>query len=194
MKKLSVKEFLNLEQYEKMRNSLRQEIIAHKTKRRVHIGPNATLYFEDYMTMKYQVQEMLRIEKISELALIEEEIEAYNPLIPDGSNLKATFMIEFEDENERKKALGQLIGIEHKIWIQVGEFEQVYPVCNEDLDRTSEEKTSSVHFMRFEFTKPMIESFKTGETVRIGCDHEHYNYMVESLPESVQKSLSNDFN
>lgn len=193
MKKLSVNEFISPDKYEKMRNAMRQEIIAHKVKRRVHLGPNATLYFEDYMTMKYQVQEMLRIEKISDPALIEEEIEAYNPLIPDGSNLKATFMLEYEDESERKQALSQLVGIEHSIWIQVGEFEQVHPICNEDLERSTEEKTSSVHFMRFEFTPAMIAAFKKGETVRLGSDHPAYEHLIDKLPEDSQNSLINDF-
>ncbi len=194
MKKLTVNEFISPEKYEKIRSALRQEIIAHKLKRRVHIGPNATLYFEDYMTMKYQVQEMLRIEKISDPALIAEEIEAYNPLIPDGTNLKATFMLEYDDENARKQALRQLVGIEYQIWIQVGEFEQVYPICNEDLERSTEEKTSSVHFMRFEFTPAVISAFKSGETVRLGCDHPAYTYLVDSLADDIQNSLSRDFN
>lgn len=193
MKKLTVTEFISPEKYEKVRSTLRPEIIAHKLKRRVHIGPNATLYFEDYMTMKYQVQEMLRIEKISDPALIAEEIEAYNPLIPDGTNLKATFMLEYDDENARKQALKQLVGIEYQIWIQVGEFEQVYPICNEDLERSTEAKTSSVHFMRFEFTPTMIAAFKSGETVRLGCDHPAYTYLVDSLADDIQNSLSRDF-
>ena len=193
MKKLSVNELINTDKYEKIRNVMRQEIMAHKAKRRVHIGPNATLYFEDYMTMKYQVQEMLRIEKINDLILIEEEIDAYNPLIPDGNNLKATFMLEFEDEDERRDALGRLVGIEHKIWIQVGEFQQVLPVCNEDLERSTADKTSAVHFMRFEFSPAMIEAFKAGETVRLGSDHPEYNYLVENLSDETKKTLINDF-
>lgn len=193
MKKLSVNEFISLEKYAKIRDAMRQEIIAHKSKRRVHLGPNATLYFEDYMTMKYQVQEMLRIEKISDPALIKEEIEAYSPLIPDGSNLKATFMLEYDDENARKQALKQLVGIEHSIWIQVGEFEQIHPICNEDLERSTEEKTSSVHFMRFEFTPAMIAAFKKGETVRLGSNHPAYHYLIDKLSEETQNSLINDF-
>lgn len=193
MKKLNVNEFISPEKYAKIRDTIRQEIIAHKSKRRVHLGPNATLYFEDYMTMKYQVQEMLRIEKISDPALIKEEIEAYNPLIPDGSNLKATFMLEYDDENERKQALKQLVGIEHTIWIQVAEFEQIHPICDEDLERSTEEKTSSVHFMRFEFTPAMIAAFKKGETVRLGSNHPAYNYLIDKLSEDTQNSLIHDF-
>ena len=192
MNKLKREDLMSLEQYAERRGDYRQQIMAHKKNRRVPIGPNATLYFEDRMTMQYQVQEMLRIEKIFESQGIEEELESYNPLIPDGSNLKATFMIEYNDEEVRRHQLSQLIGIERQVWIQVGDHEKIYPIANEDLDRETEDKTSAVHFLRFEFTQKMIESAKSGADIQMGIAHENYQHETGVLATTVVESLAAD--
>lgn len=192
MQKLTRDQLMPLEQYAKQRNDFRAKVMAHKKNRQVRIGPHATLYFEDRLTMHYQVQEMLRVERIFEEAGIEDELNAYNPMIPDGSNWKATFMIEYADENERRVALGKMIGIEHKVWVQVAGFARVWPVADEDLERTTEEKTSSVHFLRFEFTPEMIQAVKAGADVGIGIDHSEYRYQVEKLPRAVRDALAAD--
>ena len=156
------------------------------------MGPNATLYFEDRLTMQYQVQEILRIEKIFEAAGIEEELEAYNPLIPDGGNLKATFMIEYDDEKVRRHQLSRLIGIERRIWIRIGDHAKVYPIANEDLERETEDKTSAVHFLRFEFDQKMIQDAKGGAALYIGVDHENYCFETGAVSGSVMESLVSD--
>ncbi|CAA6811052.1 MAG: Hypothetical protein i Rubrerythrin cluster, partial [uncultured Thiotrichaceae bacterium] len=171
MKKLDRAGLMSLEKYSEVRNDFRAKTIAHKLNRKIHIGPNATLYFEDYLTMQYQVQEMLRIEKIFEADGIAEELETYNPLIPDGSNWKATFMIEYPNETERKEWLAKLIGIEKKTWVQLAGFEKVYPITNEDLERETEDKTSSVHFMRFELTPDMVVAARDGTALTMGIEH-----------------------
>lgn len=172
MQKLDRASLWSLEQYAEVRGQFRADVMAHKKPRRVAIGPHATLYFEDFMTMKYQVQEMLRTERIFEAAGIEEEIEAYNPLIPDGSNLKATFMLEYGDVDERRQALGRLGGIEDTIWVQAEGGQKVYAIANEDLDRTEGDKASAVHFLRFELGTETIAAFKAGAPVSFGIDHE----------------------
>ena len=193
MNKLSRTDLMSLEEYAQSRSDYRTKVIAHKKNRQVGIGENATLYFEDRLTMQYQVQEILRIEKIFEAQGIEEELEAYNPLIPDGSNLKATFMLEYEDVDERKRALSTLIGVERKVWIQVEGFEKVYPIANEDLERETEDKTSAVHFLRFEFDFKMIAALKEGSNLAMGIDHENYQHTISSVPENVVDSLVQDF-
>ncbi|HHO69252.1 MAG TPA: DUF3501 family protein, partial [Gammaproteobacteria bacterium] len=150
MQKLQRSDLFSLEKYAEVRDDFRQKVIAHKKNRRVPLGPMAALYFEDRLTMQYQVQEMLRIERIFEAAGIQEELDAYNPLIPDGSNWKATFMVEIADEAERRRRLAELIGIEDKVWVRVEGFDPVFAIADEDLERDTEDKTSSVHFMRFE--------------------------------------------
>ncbi len=192
MPKLTRDQLMPLEQYAKARNDFRARVMAHKLNRRVQIGPHATLYFEDRLTMQYQVQEMLRAERIFEEAGIEDELNAYNPLIPDGSNWKATFMIEYGDEDERRAALGKMIGIEHKVWMQVAGFARAWPIADEDLERTTEEKTSSVHFLRFELTPEMIRAVKGGADISIGIDHPEYRYQVEKLPQAVRDALATD--
>lgn len=172
MPKLDRNSLWSLEQYAELRDKFRAEVMAHKQNRRVAIGPHATLYFEDFMTMKYQVQEMLRTERIFEAAGIEEEIEAYNPLIPDGSNLKATFMIEYGDVEERRRALARLGGIEETIWVQAEGGEKIYAIANEDLDRSDGDKASAVHFLRFELNPETVSAFKSGATIHFGIDHE----------------------
>ena len=190
---LKPEDLLSLEEYDKQRADFRQRVMAHKANRKVHLGEHATLYFEDRLTMQYQVQEMLRIERIFEQEGICEELAAYNPLIPEGRNLKATFMIEYEDPEERKKALARLIGIEDKVWIRVAGFDKVYPVANEDLERSTEDKTSSVHFLRFEFTPEMIEAAKAGADIAVGVEHENYQATVDPLPKNIRDALVADF-
>jgi len=155
MQKLTRDDLFSLEKYAEARADFREGVLAHKRDRRLALGTNAALYFEDRMTMQYQVQEMLRIERIFEAEGINEELDAYNPLIPDGSNWKATFMVEFPDVEERQAMLQQLVGIEDVVFVQVGEFDKVYAIADEDLDRADEKKTSAVHFLRFELSPEM---------------------------------------
>ena len=192
MPQLTRDDLMSLEEYAAARPEFRQKVMEHKKNRIVQVGPNATMHFEDALTMQYQIQEMLRIERIFEPEGIQEELDAYNPLIPDGRNLKATFMFEFPDEEERRKRLAELAGVENTIWLRVGDNEKVPAIANEDLDRSTEEKTSSVHFLRFELTDDMIADLKAGAPLVIGIDHPAYRQQVE-VPENVRQSLLNDF-
>ncbi len=192
MQKLTREGLMSLEQYAKARNDFRARVMEHKKDRQVHIGPHASLYFEDALTMQYQVQEMLRAERIFESEGIEVEIATYNPLIPDGQNWKATFMIEFADENERQVALARMIGIEGKVWVQIAGFERVWAIADEDLDRTSPEKTSSVHFLRLELSPAMVRAVKSGAVISMGIDHPAYMHAIEALPEATRISLVRD--
>jgi hypothetical protein len=182
MSELKRQDLYSLEEYAGVRPEFRAKVMEHKKNRQVHVGPNATLYFEDRLTMQYQVQEMLRAERIFEPAEIEDELAAYNPLIPDGRNWKATFMIEFPEVEERKEALAKMIGIEDKTWVQVDGHEKVYAIADEDLERDTEDKTSSVHFMRFELTEEMARDAKGGAGITVGIDHPAYAYTVETAP------------
>ncbi len=191
--KLTRENLYSLEQYNEIRADFRTKIMAHKKNRQVPIGPNARLYFEDEMTMRYQVQEMLRAEKIFDAEGIQEELDAYNPLIPDGSNWKATLMLEFPDADERVVWLGKLLGIDQKTWVQVEGFDKVYPITNEDLvERETEEKTSSVHFMRFELSDEMVAAAKSGSAISAGIEHENYDYSVEPVADNIRDSLAGD--
>jgi hypothetical protein len=192
MQLLTRENLMSLEQYAKARPAFRPEVLAHKRDRQVPIGPNATLYFEDRLTMQYQVQEMLRIERVFEAEGIEDELSAYNPLIPDGSNWKATFMIEYGNIEERRVALTQMVGIEHRVWVQVAGQERVYAIADEDLERATEDKTSSVHFMRFELTPDMVAAAKRGAAISIGIEHQAYSYTVDAVPDNVRRSLVAD--
>jgi hypothetical protein len=192
MARLSHNDLYSLEEYARIRPEFRARVIEHKKHRRLPIGPHAALYFEDELTMQYQVQEMLRIERIFEPDGIQDELDVYNPLIPDGMNWKATFMMEYEDETERKQALARLIGIESHIWVQVEGFDKVRPIANEDLDRATEEKTSSVHFMRFELSEEMITALKGGAGLSAGIDHPAYDYRIDSIPTPVREALLGD--
>jgi hypothetical protein len=192
MKKLNREDLFSLEKYAEVRPQFRAQVMVHKQNRQVSIGPNATLYFEDRMTMQYQVQEMLRIERIFEAGGINEELEAYNPLIPDGSNWKATFMVEFPDVEERRVALKRLKGVENKVWARVAGFEPVRPIADEDLEREDEEKTSSVHFLRFELTPDMVRAVKQGAAISMGIDHPAYNHQVDPIPAATRDSLAQD--
>lgn len=191
MSQLTPADLYSLEQYAKLRKEFRAKVIEHKRDRKVHLGPNATLYFEDRLTIQYQIQEMLRIERIFEEDGIQDELHAYNPLIPDGRNLKATLMVEFSDIEERKVALARLIGIEDRIWVQVEGFDPVYAIADEDLDREDASKTSSVHFVRFELTDAMALALQKGATLAMGSDHENYGYRTEVSP-ATRDSLTRD--
>lgn len=192
MQKLSRGDLFSLEEYAVRREALRSEVMAHKQRRRVPIGPNATLHFEDRLTMQYQIQEMLRAERIFEAEGIEEELAVYNPLIPDGTNWKATFMIEYPDVEERKAALARMVGIEDRVWVRVAGFDPVWAIADEDLERTTQDKTSSVHFLRFELSPGMIEAVRNGAAVSMGIDHPAYRYTVAAIPESVRASPVED--
>ena len=170
--KLTRSDLWSLEEYASRRQTFRAEVIAHKKLRNIALGPHATLYFEDRLTMRYQIQEMLRVERIFEAAEIEEELESYNPLIPDGSNWKATFMIEYGDVEERKVALATMGGIEQTVWVRVGESgEKIFAITNEDMERTRDEKAAAVHFMRFELGAEEVAALKSGESLFVGIDH-----------------------
>jgi hypothetical protein len=192
MQKLTREDLLSLEQYAEQRSAFRDTVMAHKKDRRLDLGTNAALYFEDRLTMQYQVQEMLRIEKIFEADGINEELEAYNPLIPDGSNWKATFMIEFPEACERQEMLGQLVGIENRVYVQVADFDRLFAVADEDLDRSDDHKTSAVHFMRFEFPPEQSAALKSGASLIAGIDHENYRVEVCPVSDGVRVSLLND--
>ena len=193
MTKIAIDSLLSLEQYAKQRNEIRAEAMRLKRLRSVFIGPNMTLQFESEATIRYQVQEMLRIEKTFEEDGIMDELEAYNPLIPDGTNLKCTQMIEFPDEEERKVRLAELVDVENRTYIQVQGFDRVYAIADEDLERASASKTSSVHFSRFEFTADMIAAIKNGAAIAMGVDHPKYNYRVDEIDPETQGSLTADF-
>jgi hypothetical protein len=192
MSQLKPEDLYSLEDYAKIRGDFRARVMAHKKDRQIPVGPNATLYFEDRLTVQYQVQEMLRIERIFEADGIQEELDAYNPLIPDGSNWKATFMVEFPDEAERREALARLIGIEDKVWVQVQGHDKVFPVADEDLEREDETKTSSVHFLRFELSPEMQASMKSGAALAIGIDHPAYRFGVDRVAGPSRDSLAAD--
>ncbi len=192
MQKLTRDKLYTLEKYAQVRNDFRAKVIAHKKSRQVQIGPHASLYFEDFLTMQYQVQEMLRAEKIFETAGIDEEIAAYNPLIPDGSNWKATFMLEYGDESERRVALAKMQAIEDKVWVRVAGFDPVWAIADEDMQRDNEEKTSAVHFLRFELTPDMIRAAKAGAAIGMGIDHPAYTQRVDPLPPEQRAALLQD--
>jgi hypothetical protein len=193
MKHLTVSDLLSLERYARERPAFRARVLEHKRDRQLAIGPNATWLFEDRLTVQYQVQEMLRAERIFEPEGIEEELEAYNPLIPDGSNWKVTLLIEFPDENERRRQLTQLRGIEDRCWVQVGGHERVFAIADEDLERENDEKTSSVHFLRFELSPPMIAALRGGAELGAGIDHEHYPHSIQPVRAAIRTSLLADF-
>jgi hypothetical protein len=190
--KLSPDDLFSLEQYSKQRATFRPQVLQHKKRRTLQVGPNATLLFEDRLTVQYQVQEMLRIERIFESEGIADELGAYNPLIPDGSNWKATLLIEYPDADERKAALARLKGIEDRCWVRVGEYDRVFAIADEDLERENEEKTSSVHFLRFELTPGMSAAVKTGAPIFAGIDHPNYRHAVEPVADAVRDALGAD--
>ena len=183
---------MTLEAYAKARPTLRAEVIAHKKVRNVKLGNHVSLLFEDAFTLRYQVQEMLRIEKIFEEEGIQSELDAYNPLVPDGSNFKATMLIEYDNEIERKAALARLIGIEDRLFIQVEGQSRVYAIADEDLERENADKTSAVHFVRFELSRPTKDALKSGAQMMLGCDHPNYPAHLEELPQETLAALLKD--
>jgi hypothetical protein len=193
MAALTTADLLSLEQYARERNAFRARVLEHKKRRQLAVGPNATWCFEDRLTIQYQVQEMLRAERIFEPEGIAEELAAYNPLIPDGSNWKVTLLIEFPDPDERQRQLQALKGVERRCWVRVTGFERVYAIADEDLERENAEKTSSVHFLRFELTPPMITALRSGGSFAVGIDHDHYPHAVDPVAEPVRSALIADF-
>lgn len=185
-------DLFSLEQYAEQRAQMRATVMQHKKNRQLHIGPHATLYFEDRLTMQYQIQEMLRVERIFEADAIQEELDTYNPLIPDGSNWKATFMIEYTDVEERQQALTQMVGIEQQVWMQADGFAPVYAIADEDLERADEEKTSAVHFLRFELSAEMTAAVRAGADINAGIDHRNYTHSSEPIPGNIRDSLTED--
>jgi hypothetical protein len=189
---LTRKDLMSLEEYSTARQDFRAKVLEHKRNRNLALGPNATWSFEDQLTMQYQVQEMLRVERIFEAHAIQEELDAYNPLIPDGRNWKATFLLEFPDVDERRVRLAQLKGVEDRCWVQVAGCERVWAIADEDLERENDDKTSSVHFLRFELTPQMCERMKGGAALAAGIDHDNYRQEVASVPQNVRDSLAKD--
>jgi hypothetical protein len=192
MQKLSSSDLLSLEQYARERSAMRTRVLEHKRSRQLPVGPNVTWLFEDRVTIQYQVQEMLRAERIFEPEGIADELGAYNPLIPDGANWKVTFLIEFTDEAERRVALGNLKGVEDRCWVQVSGHARVFAIADEDLERENDEKTSSVHFLRFELTPPMVAAMKSGAALAVGIDHEHYRHEISPVAPVVRAALATD--
>jgi hypothetical protein len=192
MQKLTRDDLMGLEQYSVAREDFRSKVLDHKRNRRIDLGANAALYFEDRLTMQYQVQEMLRIERIFEAGGIDEELNVYNPLIPDGSNWKATFMVEFPDEDERRAMLERLVGIEEKVFLQIDDGKRIFPIADEDLERSSAEKTSAVHFLRFELSADEASALKQGATLAAGIDHDNYNVEKYPVGDNIRQSLVAD--
>jgi hypothetical protein len=190
--RITPESLMTLEAYARSRKDFREKVIAHKRDRTVHLGEHVTLLFEDELTMRYQIQEMLRIEKIFEEAGIRDEIDAYDPLVPDGANFKATMLIEYEDPEERKRALARRKGIEDRTWIAVEGHPRVHAIADEDLDRETDEKTSSVHFLRFELTDGMIASLKAGAALAVGVEHPAHTASIEADGEATRASLLRD--
>ena len=191
MNHLSRKDLMTLEAYSEARPEFRKQVMAHKKNRRIMIGPAITFHFEDRLTIQYQIQEMLRVEKIFDSSGIQEELESYNPMLPNGSNWKATMMIEYPDPEERAQHLANMIGIERMTWVQVGDLAQITAIADEDLERENEVKTSSVHFMRFELDDVMLEAAKAGAAIHMGIEHPYYFHKL-TLTEGQRDSLVRD--
>jgi hypothetical protein len=192
MRALLAEDLMTLERYARERPAFRARVLAHKAARQVGVGPDVTWLFEDRLTVQYQVQEMLRVERIFEPLDIEQELAAYNPLIPDGRNLKATMLIEFPDAQVRAVRLAQMKGVEHRCYLQVAGSEKVYAIADEDMERENESKTSAVHFLRFEFTPAMVAALRNGAALAAGVDHAQYQHRVESLSAATRAALIND--
>jgi hypothetical protein len=193
MAQISRSSLLTLEAYARQRKDFRARVLAHKKNRTVRLGDHVTLIFEDELTVRYQIQEMLRIEKTFEESGIQDELDVYGPLVPDGTNLKATMMIEYEDPGVRQQQLARLKGVEERTYVQVDGFERVYAIADEDLERENEEKTSSVHFLRFEFEPEMIVAIKKGAALALGVDHPDYAVRIDEVAPQVQSALAEDF-
>jgi hypothetical protein len=194
MNKLSVTELFSLERYARERVMFRTKVLEHKRDRQLAVGPHVTWLFEDRLTIQYQVQEMLRAERIFEPEGVEEELASYNPLIPDGSNWKVTLLIEYPEEEERRRELAQLKGVEDRCWVQVSGLERVFAIADEDLERSNDEKTSAVHVLRFELAPGMIAALRGGATLAVGVDHAHYCHTIAAVRDDSRASLIADFN
>lgn len=192
MTKLTREDLWSLESYAEKRAGFRTEVMQHKKDRQLMLGEHLRLLFEDETTVRYQIQEMLRIEKIFEAAGIQDELDAYNPLIPDGQNWKCTMMIEYSDVDERRAALSRLLGVESRVWAQVADYPVIQPIANEDLERSNDEKTSSVHFLRFELTPDMVQAVKSGAAILFGVDHPDYKIAPTAVSASLQQQLADD--
>ena len=192
MQKLTVSDLMSLERYSRERPDFRTRVIAHKRNRQLNVGPNTMWLFEDRLTVQYQVQEMLRTERIFEAEGIAEELAAYNPLIPDGSNWKVTFLIEYTDPEVRRVQLEKLRGVEDRCWVQVSGFERVFAIADEDMERANEVKTSAVHFLRFELSEAMSGKLKGGAALSVGIDHPEYQHQISPAPDNVRASLIAD--
>ncbi len=185
-------DLMPLERYYAERPAFKSKVLAHKAARQTPLGAHITLLFEDALTVQYQVQEMLRVERIFEAEAIDEELAAYNPLIPDGDNWKATMLIEYEDEAERRVALAKLVDVEHRVWVKLGQHPAVFGIADEDLDRSREGKTSAVHFLRFQLTAEQIAAARAGGALVIGVDHPHYQFSSDEIPAATRDSLLAD--
>ncbi len=192
MQKLTREDLYSLEQYSDVRDDFRTEVLAHKRNRHIALGTNASLFFEDCLTMQYQVQEMLRIERIFEADGINDELKVYNPLIPDGSNWKATFMVEFPEVEERQAMLRQLVGVENRVYVRIGSYDPVYAIADEDLERSDDVKTSAVHFLRFELSGDQVAALKADAVLAAGIDHENYQVEVSPVAENTRAALLAD--
>ena len=192
MPAITAESLLSLEQYATTRKAFRERVLAHKKDRTVQLGEHVTLVFEDELTMRYQIQEMLRVERIFEEAGIRDELDAYNPLVPDGNNWKATLLIEYPDIEERRVALAQLMGIEDRMWVQVAGQARIYAIADEDLERENENKTSAVHFLRFELSGPMKQALRDGAALSVGVDHPNYSATIDTARAATTDSLLKD--
>ena len=192
MQKLTRHDLWTLEDYAQKRDAFRRQVMEHKRVRSLQVGPHVRLLFEDRLTMQYQIQEMLRAERIFEARGIQDELDTYNTLIPDAGNLTATMMIEFENVAERQRALARLVGIEGRVWLQVVGFDRLHAVADEDMDRSTADKTSSVHFLRFQLSAPMIAALKAGTDLGAGIEHPNYTHALDSLPAPLRASLISD--
>ena len=192
MNKLTIDDLYSLETYARLRPEFRERVIEHKAHRRLALGAHLSLAFEDRLTMHYQVQEMLRAERIFELADIQAELDAYNPLIPDGSNWKATLSIEYTDVDERRVGLEQLLGIEDRIWVQVADGPVIFGIADEDLERSTASKTSAVHFLRFELPVESVAALRAGAALAVGVDHPRLEFRIDDVPQTLHESLLAD--
>ena len=189
---ITTESLMSLEQYAKVRKEFRERVLAHKKNRTVQLGEHVTLVFEDELTMRYQIQEMLRVERIFEEAGIRDELDAYNPLVPDGSNWKATMLIEYPDIEERRVALAKLIGVEDRVWVKIAGQPPIYAIADEDLDRENEDKTSAVHFLRFELSEPMKQALQDGAGLAVGVDHPNYSATMDQALAGTADALLKD--
>lgn len=192
MKPITRDSLLTLEAYAKIRDDFRKQVMTHKKPRKIALGDNVTLIFEDELTIRYQIQEMLHAERIFKEKEIDHELETYTPLIPDGCNWKVTMMIEYPDPEERAKKLVELLGIEDQVWVRIGQFDRVFAIADEDIERENSDKTSSVHFLRFELTPEMIQALLQDATLSMGIDHPAYSVSVDSINSETRTSLIND--